>query len=98
MKLKKMNMCKRGVFERVDRWLCIRMRPLLLRWIWQTLWIRKDEFHPSLDRDVEVEFHIASLCNSWLHRGITVERYHLDLIRRRNIAHNRTLDQVPARA
>jgi hypothetical protein len=94
MKLKNKNVRRRGLFERIDRWLCIYARPLLFRWVWQTLWIRKDEFHPSLDRDVEVEFRISSLGNGWLHGGITVERYHLDLIRRRNIAHNRTIDQV----
>jgi hypothetical protein len=50
---------------------------------WDRLWVRKDEFHSSLD------FNITAML------GMTIserEEYIKDLIRRRSIAHERDLN------
>jgi hypothetical protein len=67
------------IFDRFDRWLCESL-PGPLRFRWARLWIRKDEFHPSLDSDADY-----FLC---LPRE-KQENYWLNLIKRRNIAHKR---------
>ena len=53
-----------------------------IRYWWQRLWVRKDEFHSSLNMDVVA-----------MHNMTEAERttYQWDLIRRRNIAHERDL-------
>lgn len=95
----KSNIRKRGLLDRIDRWLCIYVRPLELRYFWQKLWIRDDEFHPSLDQDVEIMFWISFRHrHNWLEQRDVNEAYQADLLRRRTIAHNRTLDQVPVSA
>ena len=50
---------------------------------WNKLWIRKDEFHSSLDLDGEVMGYMNEKER---------EKYIMDLVRRRNIAHERGLD------
>jgi len=50
---------------------------------WHGLWIRKDEFHHSLDTD------FVAMCNM---TKLQQERYQRDLVNRRNIAHERDLD------
>lgn len=52
-----------------------------LRHFWRTLWIREDEFHRSLDLDVD---YLGLLSEK--------ERVHYfhDLERRREVAHNRS--------
>jgi hypothetical protein len=66
--------------KKLDIWLCLHL-PGPLRTFWRRLWIRKDEFHPSLDRDVRYE--------SCLNRGERQTNL-LNLVRRRGIAHKRT--------
>ena len=51
---------------------------------WNRLWIRRDEFHKSLDLDFDIIKDMT-----------TEERqaYHLDLAKRRQIAHQRDLER-----
>ncbi len=68
------------LWNKIDQHLC-RSLPYLLRYGWQQLWVRKGEFHPSLDSDYE---------------GLKPdqrEAYSLDLVRRRQIAHERELGE-----
>lgn len=51
--------------------------------IWSKLWIRKDEFHSSLNLDAESMLYMNEKER---------EKYTIDLIKRRNIAHKRGLD------
>ncbi len=73
----------RKMFLAIDRWLCVKLRPIKLRAWWCELWIRADEFHPSLNLDVEVAVRLPS----------DKERmnYTSRLLERRDIAHKRTL-------
>ena len=50
---------------------------------WNKLYIRKDEFHSSLDLDGEAMGYMNDRER---------EKYIMDLVRRRNIAHERGLD------
>jgi len=54
---------------------------ILLRW--HRLWVRKDEFHSSLSMDPAAMFGMEER---------EVKKYFKDLIRRRDIAHQRDLD------
>lgn len=54
-----------------------------IRHWWQRLWIRKDEFHPSLNMDVGVMYNMTENEKT---------EYLNDLVRRRNIAHERDID------
>jgi hypothetical protein len=66
-----------------DRWLCTTLYGPI-RVCWAKLWVRKDEFHPSLS--LHAEYAV----------GLTQEKrevYWNDLIRRRQIAHERDLDK-----
>jgi hypothetical protein len=49
---------------------------------WYRLWVRKDEFHPSLNMDSKAMFGMSKEAR---------KRYMFDLIRRRQIAHERDL-------
>jgi len=52
---------------------------------WNRLWIRKDEFHPSLNSDFRIML------------GMTKEEreaYQLDLVKRRDIAHRRDIENI----
>lgn len=71
----------RNFFDKFDRLLC-RKLPGALRIRWSKLWIREDEFHPSLDfdRDYAVTLPIQKQAAYW---G--------DLSNRRDIAHARSL-------
>jgi len=51
--------------------------------IWSKLWVRKDEFHSSLNLDAESMLYMNEKER---------EKYTIDLIKRRNIAHKRGLD------
>ena len=53
------------------------------RLLWNKLYIRKDEFHTFLDIDLEALLTMNSKQQ---------ERYQLDLIRRRNIAHKKDIE------
>jgi len=67
-----------------DGWLCYQLRMLKHRprlW-WHRLWVRKDEFHYSLSMDSEALFDMNERDR---------EKYSMDLIRRRQIAHQRDL-------
>ena len=72
------------LLHKFDWWLCCHL-PLPLRTQWNRLWIRKDELHPSLDLD---SGHLANLSPE------ESDSYMLDLIRRRQIAHQRDLDKT----
>lgn len=61
-----------------DVWYIIWNRTLKL-W-WNKLWIRKDEFHPSLDLD----FRAMLVMNKK-----QLDKYYADITRRRKIAHDR---------
>ena len=67
---------------------------------WQKLWIREDEFHPSLDQDIEVMSYISfKRRRNWIEQSYADQAYRDDLLcRRREIAHNRTIDTVSASA
>lgn len=54
------------------------------RLIWHKLWIRKDEFHHSLDMDVRAMLVMNDMDKN---------KYLNDLMRRRNIAHKRDLGE-----
>lgn len=73
------------LFDKLDRWLCVYLRPYRLRHWYQRLWIRRDEFHPSTDLDIEVLGALEPSEQRW---------YHADLYRRRDIAHRRDLGEV----
>lgn len=49
---------------------------------WYRLWVRKDEFHPSLNMDVKAMVGMSKEVR---------KKYELDLVRRRQIAHDRDL-------
>lgn len=68
--------------ERLDTWLCIFLPVLSLRLWWCRLWVRKDEFHASLDTDTQILLSFKSDSKKR-------EDYMKDLVRRRNIAHLR---------
>ncbi len=53
-------------------------RRIKLRLWWNKLWIRKDEFHPSLNFDGEAYFEMNEE---------EKQAYMFDLVKRRNIAH-----------
>lgn len=67
--------------KKIDRELCFKL-PGPLWIIWVRLWVRKDEFHPSLDNKV-----------SYLRTLNEKQRadYFADQVRRRDIAHRRDL-------
>ena len=55
------------------------------RLFWHRLWIRKNEFHKSLNQDFEALMDMNEADR---------DKYTKDLIRRRKIAHNRDLMRV----
>lgn len=60
-----------------------RLLPHRPRQWWHRLWIRRDEFHPSLAMDTR----LLTVLNTEDRR-----RYLADLVRRRDIAHRRDMD------
>ncbi len=66
----------------IDKWLCLHVHPTRLRYWWHTLWVRKNEFHPSLDVDTRIE--------EWLRKKGN-NGYMKDLLKRRQIAHENDL-------
>lgn len=69
-------------FFRVLRF--IRSIPARIRQSWYRLWIRKDEFHRSLDLDADYLMYLDDEQRS---------EYLKDLVRRREIAHQRDLNR-----
>ena len=63
-------------------WLKCRVWNAGILLLWNRLWIRRDEFHPSLDQD---------LCAMMVMSEKRRERYIKDLMCRRQIAHERDL-------
>ena len=63
----------------------VRFLPHRMRLIWHRLWIRRDEFHHSLDMD--------GRAIRWMNKK-QCEKYIQDLIRRREIAHRRDLARL----
>lgn len=60
----------------------LRLLPCRPRLIWGQLWLRRDEFHPSLDIDVDAMLRMNEPDRA---------RYLQNLTRRRNAAHERDL-------
>lgn len=88
----------RECLSRIDRRLCLDLRPWWLRLWWHRLWIRADEFHPSLDRSTFIVCGIKSQHGlAWWQECKQAVHYDIELTRRRNIAHERTLNP-PKRA
>lgn len=56
-----------------------------LKLSWYKLWIRKNEFHKSLDTDMDAMFNMNEKQK---------ENYINDLVKRRNIAHNRDFNKI----
>jgi len=54
-----------------------------IKWWWHRLWIRKDEFHSSLEMDTEIALTVG------------VDKYLKDLVYRRDLAHRRDLPLTP---
>lgn len=63
------------------QWQLLPYRPKL---VWDSLWIRKDEFHNSLEINVNAMLHMNAQDK---------ERYMYRLAYRRTIAHERDLDR-----
>lgn len=54
-----------------------------LRLWWSRLWVRKDEFHWTLDLDMDIYINLSEEKRKW---------YMSDLVRRRKIAHERDMN------
>ncbi len=69
------------MFCRFDHWLC-RTLPGAIRYQWAKLWVREDEFHPSLDSHAH-----------YVHKLPSRQRdlYWQNLMSRRGVAHKRDL-------
>ena len=63
----------------------IRYAFIKLRHFWYSLWIRRNEFHKSLEMDIEY-YELLDKSER--------EKYAFDLMKRRNIAHERDLEKV----
>ncbi len=72
------------LWDKLDRRLCHSL-PYPTRLWWHRLWIRKNEFHPSLDSDAD---YVVCLEHEQRHL------YWGDLARRRGIAHQRDLGEA----
>ena len=57
----------------LDSWLCRNLRPLWLRWWWCRLRIRANEFHASLELDMDL--------------ALRFDDYIEELVYRRQLAH-----------
>ena len=66
---------------RFDHFLC-RTLPGPIRFRWAKLWVREDEFHPSLDFHAKYAYKLSDE---------EYATYSRDLVRRRQIAHERDL-------
>ncbi len=69
----------RNKFSKFDTWMCLNCPYFNIRVWWCQLWLRKDEFHPSLNADSEVMLSL---------QGRDLDNYTQDLISRRQLAHN----------
>ncbi len=69
------------LWDRLDQRLC-RSLPGPIRFRWAKLWVRKDEFHPSLDSHAEYVYRLPVRVR---------DNYWHNLIERRQIAHERDL-------
>lgn len=69
------------VWDSLDRWLC-RSLPGAFQVRWAKLWIRRDEFHPSLDPHADYYMNLNQEKR---------DAYWNDLARRRETAHKRDL-------
>ena len=76
---------KHTIFTLFVCWLCIHLPLNRLRLTWHGLWIRQDEFHPSLNIDVKA---VSAMDTKRL------GQYYKTLIDRRDIAHKRHSKRV----
>jgi hypothetical protein len=67
--------------DQLDRWLCCSL-PGPIRFQWAKLWVRKDEFHPSLNIHTNYVYRLNKERR---------DSYWNNLMRRRKIAHERDL-------
>jgi hypothetical protein len=72
------------LWDKIDQRLCCSL-PYPFRLWWKRLWVRTNEFHPSLNIDPD---YVARL--GFVER----DHYHRDLERRRSLAHQRDLDRT----
>ncbi len=85
------------LLEHIDCWLCVHLKPWRLRLWWHCLWIRSDEFHPSLDHQTSIVHAIKKSHNlKWFEECSAAEEYDKDLNRRRCLAHERSLRESDA--
>jgi hypothetical protein len=69
------------IFHKIDRFLCNKL-PDHLSVRWARLWVRRDEFHPSLNPHINYVVKLPARER---------ELYWRDLLARREIAHKRDL-------
>lgn len=67
-------------WDEFDRWACRDFPVLKVRLWWRECWVRKDEFHPSLEVDIELIQGMDPL---------QLIRHRKDLVRRKIVAHRR---------
>ena len=75
-----------GFFDRLDRRLCVRLRPVGLRRWWCNLWLRKDELHPCYRTDTD---YTAKLDAKIKKLQAKRDEILLLVVRRRQEAHER---------
>lgn len=76
-------------WDTFDKWLCVNL-PWYLRLPWCSLWVRKDEFHPSLNLDGMGLYKRMQFRRKWLKiwidatslRPIPIEEYFAEEYRR----------------
>ncbi len=66
---------------RLDRWFCCSL-PRPLRFWWAKQWVRKDEFHPSLNLDADYASRLSQEER---------DAYFENVMKRRAIAHERDI-------
>ena len=70
------------IWDKIDRRMCVSL-PTRQRLWWCKLWDRKDEFHPCYRLDTDIMRYLDPE---------KADEYYIDLITRRNRAHEREVD------
>lgn len=79
--------------KKFDIWLCLHWPVMLGRRSWHELWIREDEFHPSLDLDLRI---MMSLGKGDLHIYRENNRERRDKAHKRDLTREDAKDSLPA--
>ncbi len=61
-------------FRSIDRWLCVNLKPTWARIAWHELWVRDDDFHPSLSLDLQAITQACRADDSGYRRKLTLRR------------------------